>query len=425
MWPPPMAASGRGRCPLRGGTEEGRPLSGGRLLSANQPETAPHERPAFLASGDIDHLSLLRRRLRREGDTRWLGGARIEGDAAHPANLGRLCSKGAALGETIGLETRLLHPMMREGMGDLRRVTWDAALDRVAEGFRRVRAEHGPQAVAFYLSGQLLTEDYYAANKLAKGFLGTANVDTNSRLCMASSVAGHKRAFGSDTVPGSYEDLETADLIVLTGSNTAWCHPVLFRRMVAARQARGTKLVVIDPRRTTTAEEADLFLPLAHGTDAALFSGLLVHLADTGALDEAFIAQHTEGFADTLAAAREETPDLAATARITGLAEADVARFFTLFRATERAVTCYSQGVNQSLRGTDKVNAILNCHLATAASGAKAWGPSRSPASPMPWAGARWAGSPTSWPPIWASLPLKWTACAASGTRPMWRRRRG
>lgn len=304
-----------------------------------------------------------------------LGGARIEGDAAHPANLGRLCSKGAALGETIGLETRLLHPMMREGAGDLRRVTWDAALDRVAEGFRRVRAEHGPQAVAFYLSGQLLTEDYYAANKLAKGFLGTANVDTNSRLCMASSVAGHKRAFGSDTVPGSYEDLEQADLIVLTGSNTAWCHPVLFRRMVAARQARGTKLVVIDPRRTATAEEADLFLPLAHGTDAALFSGLLVHLADTGALDEAFIAQHTEGFADTLAAAREETPDLAATARITGLAEADVAHFFALFRATERAVTCYSQGVNQSLRGTDKANAILNCHLATGRIGREGMGP--------------------------------------------------
>ncbi|GGF45911.1 nitrate reductase [Azorhizobium oxalatiphilum] len=303
------------------------------------------------------------------------GGAIIEGDAAHPANLGRLCSKGAALGETIGLETRLLHPMVRAGDGDLQRTDWGTALDRVAEGFRRVLEAHGPQAVAFYLSGQLLTEDYYVANKLAKGFLGTANVDTNSRLCMASSVAGHKRAFGSDTVPGAYEDLDQADLIILTGANSAWCHPVLFRRMAAARQARGTKLVVIDPRRTATAEEADLFLPLAQGTDAALFSGLLVHLADAGALDAAFIDRHTEGFGETLAAARAETPDAAATARITGLPEADVARFFALFRNTERTVTCYSQGVNQSVRGTDKVNAILNCHLATGRIGRAGMGP--------------------------------------------------
>ncbi|WP_029005336.1 nitrate reductase [Azorhizobium doebereinerae] len=304
-----------------------------------------------------------------------LGGARIEGDAAHPANLGRLCSKGAALGETIGLDTRLLHPMARTGDGPLKRVTWEAALDRAAEGFRDTLERHGPEAVAFYLSGQLLTEDYYVANKLAKGFLGTAHVDTNSRLCMASSVAGHKRAFGSDTVPGSYEDLDRADLIVLTGSNTAWCHPVLFRRMAAAKAARGTKIVVIDPRRTATADEADLFLPLAHGTDAALFSGLLVHLADAGALDAGFIDAATEGFAEVLAAARLEAPTIAATARRTGLEEADVARFFDLFRATERTVTCYSQGVNQSARGTDKVNAILNCHLATGRIGREGMGP--------------------------------------------------
>ncbi len=304
-----------------------------------------------------------------------MGGARVAGDEAHPANLGRLCSKGAALGETIGLETRLLHPMVRGADGALARAGWDAALDRVADGFRATLAEHGPQAVAFYLSGQLLTEDYYVANKLAKGFLGTAHVDTNSRLCMASSVAGHKRAFGSDTVPGNYEDLEQADLIILTGSNTAWCHPVLFRRMVAARAARGTKIVVIDPRRTATADEADLFLPLAHGTDTLLFSGLLVHLADTGALDPAYIAAHTEGFEDALAQARAVAPDLAATARGTGLALEDVARFFDLFRTTARTVTCYSQGVNQSAQGTDKVSAILNCHLATGRIGRPGMGP--------------------------------------------------
>ena len=303
------------------------------------------------------------------------GPVHMEGDAAHPANFGRLCSKGAALGETVSHATRLLHPMMRDGSGALVPTAWDAALDHVAQGLRETLERHGPQAIAFYLSGQLLTEDYYAANKLAKGFLGTAHVDTNSRLCMASSVAGHKRAFGSDTVPGSYEDLDEADLIILTGSNTAWCHPVLFRRMVAARQGRSTKLVVIDPRRTATGEEADLFLPLAHGTDTVLFSGLLVHLAETGALDEGYIAAHTTGFAAALEQARRIAPNLAATAAATGLSAADVARFFALFATTARTVTCYSQGVNQSAQGTDKVNAILNCHLATGRIGRPGMGP--------------------------------------------------
>jgi anaerobic selenocysteine-containing dehydrogenase len=161
------------------------------------------------------------------------GGAAIEGDTEHPANRGRICSKGAALGETLSLEDRLLHPEI-----DGQRVAWNTALDTVADGFRDVIARHGPDAVAFYVSGQLLTEDYYAANKLIKGFLGTANIDTNSRLCMASSVAGHKRAFGSDTVPGLYEDFELADLVVLVGSNLAWCHPVLFQRLEAAKRDR-------------------------------------------------------------------------------------------------------------------------------------------------------------------------------------------
>ncbi|MEP9352983.1 molybdopterin-dependent oxidoreductase [Xanthobacter sp. KR7-65] len=304
-----------------------------------------------------------------------LGGAGVEGDGEHPANLGRLCSKGAALGETLALDTRLLHPMVRGADGALARATWDVALDRVAGGIRQVIDRYGPGAVAFYLSGQLLTEDYYAANKLAKGFLGTANVDTNSRLCMSSSVAGHKRGFGSDTVPGAYEDLEEADLIVLVGSNTAWCHPVLFRRMEQARKARGTRFVVIDPRRTETGAEADLFLPLAHGTDAILFSGLLVHLAQGPAFDRAYVEAHTTGFDDALAAARAVAPDAAATARACGLALADVERFFALFTDTARTVTCYSQGVNQSVAGTDKVNAILNCHFATGRIGRVGMGP--------------------------------------------------
>jgi assimilatory nitrate reductase catalytic subunit len=292
------------------------------------------------------------------------GGAGIAGDGAHPANFGRLCSKGSALGETLSLEGRLLHPMIR-CKGVMERVAWSDALDHVAHRLKHIIARDGAGAVAFYLSGQMLTEDYYVANKLMKGFIGSANVDTNSRLCMASSVAGHRRAFGADTVPGCYEDLDAADLLVLVGSNAAWCHPVLFQRMIANKQKRGARIVVIDPRRTDSAEDADLFLGLKPGTDTALFSGLLVHLADSGALDHDYIAQHTTGFEEALARARSIAGSTAATALATGLTEADVARFFQMFGDTPRVVTLYSQGVNQSAQGTDKVNAILNCHLAT------------------------------------------------------------
>ena len=196
------------------------------------------------------------------------GGAAISGDPEHPANLGRLCSKGSALGETLSLEGRLLHPMIRCGKGVMERIAWSDALDHVAHRLKHIIARDGANAVAFYLSGQLLTEDYYVANKLMKGFIGSANVDTNSRLCMASTVAGHRRAFGADTVPGCYEDLDEADLLVLVGSNAAWCHPVLFQRMLANRQKRGARMVVIDPRRTDTAEDAELFLGLKPGTEA-------------------------------------------------------------------------------------------------------------------------------------------------------------
>jgi assimilatory nitrate reductase catalytic subunit len=293
------------------------------------------------------------------------GGATISGDPEHPANFGRLCSKGSALGETLGLGDRLLYPMIRCSKGTMERVAWTDALDHVAHRFAHIVKRDGPDAVAFYLSGQLLTEDYYVANKLMKGFIGSANVDTNSRLCMASSVAGHRRAFGADTVPGCYEDLDEADLLVLIGSNAAWCHPVLFQRMLANKQKRGARIVVIDPRRTDTAGDADLFLGLKPGTDTALFSGLLVHLADTGALDHDYIESHTSGFEAALARARSIAGSVGATALATGLAEPDVADFFQMFRNTPRVVTLYSQGVNQSAQGTDKVNAIINCHLAT------------------------------------------------------------
>ncbi len=296
------------------------------------------------------------------------GNAEIEGDPEHPANFGRLCSKGSALGETLSLDGRLLHPIV-DGV----ETGWDEALDRVAARFSATIAAHGPDSVALYVSGQLLIEDYYVANKLMKGFVGSANIDTNSRLCMASSVAGHRRAFGSDTVPGVYADIEEADLVVLVGSNLAWCHPVLFQRLLAARDKRGTTIVAIDPRATATTEAADLHLPIAPGADVALFSGLLAHLAESGRIDRRYVAQHTVGFEAALAEARGF--DLAATARTTELDADALKNFFDLFARTERVVTVYSQGVNQSSAGTDKVNAILNCHLATGRIGRPGMGP--------------------------------------------------
>jgi assimilatory nitrate reductase catalytic subunit len=297
------------------------------------------------------------------------GAVSVRGDPDHPANVGRLCSKGSALAETIDLEGRLLTPVIAGAPA-----TWDAALDRVAATFASVIREHGPDAVAFYVSGQLLTEDYYVANKLMKGFIGSANIDTNSRLCMSSSVAGHRRAFGSDTVPGTYEDLELADLVILTGSNLAWCHPVLYQRLAAAKAARPEmKVVVIDPRRTATDDIADLHLAILPDGDTALFGGLLAHLARTGTLDDAYIAAHTQGFDAALDAA--SSLGFADVATQTGLAEPDIATFFALFARSERVVTCYSQGVNQSSSGSDKVNAIINCHLATGRIGRPGMGP--------------------------------------------------
>jgi len=281
-------------------------------------------------------------------------GVEIAGDPDHPANKGRLCSKGLALGETLGLDDRLLEPRVHG-----RKVSWDSALSLVAERFAETIRDHGPDSVALYVSGQLLTEDYYVANKLMKGFIGSANIDTNSRLCMASSVAGHKRAFGSDTVPGQYDDLELADVVVLVGSNLAWCHPVIYQRLIAAKAARpALKIVVIDPRRTATCDGVDMHLAIAPGQDATLFNGLLVHLATERALNRDYL-ENVTGVGDALRAARES--DLAET----GLPQGQIEAFFRLWTGTEKVVTLWSQGVNQSRVGTDKVNAIINCHLAT------------------------------------------------------------
>lgn len=291
----------------------------------------------------------------------------VVGDPDHPANRGRLCSKGAALADTLDDRRRLLRPTI-----DSIEASWDAALDLVATTFLRTIERHGPEAVALYISGQFLTEDYYVANKLMKGFIGSANIDTNSRLCMASSVAGHIRAFGEDIVSGCYADIDQADLVVLVGSNAAWCHPVLFRRLMAAKEQRGTRVVVVDPRRTASCEIADLHLPIRIGSDVALFNGLLVHLARVGAIDAAWIAQFADGLDAALAAAQT---DLSAVAATTGVAPAEIATFYGWFAATDRTMSLYSQGVNQSAAGTDKVNAIINCHLATGRIGRPGTGP--------------------------------------------------
>lgn len=292
-------------------------------------------------------------------------GEPVKGDVDHPANFGRLCSKGSALGETLDHEGRLLAPQI----GD-RSASWDEALDLVADKFRAAVDEHGPDSVAFYVSGQLLTEDYYVANKLMKGYIGSANIDTNSRLCMASSVAGHKRAFGTDTVPGTYEDLEEADLLVLVGSNLAWCHPVLFQRVAAAKAARPNMRVInIDPRVTSSSDLADLHLAIKGDGDVALFNGLLAEIAARGAVNTDYVEAHVNGFDAAVACAA------ASDASASGLTDAELKEFYDMWIGTEKVVTIYSQGVNQSESGADKVNAILNCHLATGRIGREGMGP--------------------------------------------------
>ncbi len=296
------------------------------------------------------------------------GSVDIRGDDSHPANFGRLCSKGSALGDTLTHSNRLLHPVVD---GD--RVSWDTALDTAASRLQAIIKRHGPESVALYVSGQMLTEDYYIANKLVKGYLGTGNIDTNSRLCMSSAVAGHKRAFGADVVPGCYEDIEQADLVVITGSNLAWCHPVIFQRLVQAKKARPSlQVVVIDPRGTATCDIADQHLALQPGTDVALFNGLLSYLHQQGLGNHAFIAEHTEHLTDTLALTQTGIEE---AAQVCGLAAEELTRFYQAFGRTEKVVTIFSQGVNQSSAGTDKVNSIINCHLYTGRIGKPGMGP--------------------------------------------------
>lgn len=296
---------------------------------------------------------------------------KVLGDENHPANYGRLCVKGSSAGETVDFSGRMLNPQVNG-----QTVTWDLALDTVASKFKQTIKEHGSDSVAFYVSGQLLTEDYYVANKLMKGFIGSANIDTNSRLCMASAVVGYKRAFGSDTVPCTYEDLELADLIVMVGSNAAWAHPIVYQRIAAAKRKRPEmKIVVVDPRRTATCDIADLHLNLKPGTDAVLFNGLLAQLAKSSAWNQEYINQYTEGFEMAIAQAEGLQGRIEEVAQQCELEVEQVRQFFDWAIQREKMVTLYSQGVNQSSSGVDKSNAIINCHLATGRIGKEGMGP--------------------------------------------------
>lgn len=309
----------------------------------------------------------------------------VRGDPEHPANFGRLCSKGSTLHLTAApavlQSQRLLQPLQRLQRGAAPQpLDWDAASQQVADRLAAVHAAHGPDAIGFYISGQLLTEDYHAFNKLARALVGTNNIDSNSRLCMSSAVSGYKQTLGSDAPPCSYEDIEQADCLFIAGANPAWAHPILFRRLEAARaeranlpEARQQKLIVVDPRRTETAELADLHLQILPGTDIALFNGMLHACVWEGWLDADFIAAHTEGFAELKALLRSDTP--AQAAKTCGIKEEDLLTAARWFARSPSTLSLYCMGLNQSSRGTAKNTALINLHLATGQIGRAGAGP--------------------------------------------------
>ena len=298
----------------------------------------------------------------------------VKGDPQHPANFGRLCTKGATLHLTAKLDNRLLYPELRATRNAPRtRATWDESLDFIVEKFANTIEAHGPDSVAFYISGQLLTEDYYVFNKLAKGLIGTNNVDTNSRLCMSSTVAGYKATLGADAPPACYEDIDHAECLLIAGSNTAFAHPIIFRRIEDAKANNpDLKIIVVDPRRTDTAQAADLHLAILPGTDVALFNGLLHVMLWEGLLDMAYINAHTHGFNALKDTVREYTPKMVAD--ICGIKEVDIMTAAKWF-GKGPSLSMYCQGLNQSIHGTDKNAALINLHLATGQIGKLGAGP--------------------------------------------------
>jgi assimilatory nitrate reductase catalytic subunit len=303
----------------------------------------------------------------------------VEGDPEHPANFGRLCTKGSTLHLTQMRTTRALHPTRFTGRrGEPGRqgeaLAWNDALDEAAGRFAEIIREHGPDAVAFYVSGQLLTEDYFVFNKLARALVGTNNIDSNSRLCMSSAVSAYKRTMGADAPPCNYEDLDHADVVLVAGANPAWAHPILFRRLTDAKARKpDQKLVVVDPRVTDTAAAADLHLQIEPGTDTILFGAMLHVLLWEGLTDGRYIAQHTEGFEAAREAVRELTP--AAAARACGVPAEDIVTAARWFGNAPAALSLWCQGLNQSHHGSDNGAALIHLHLATGQVGRPGAGP--------------------------------------------------
>ncbi|WP_407291106.1 molybdopterin-dependent oxidoreductase [Stutzerimonas zhaodongensis] len=299
----------------------------------------------------------------------------VAGDPSHPANFGKLCSKGSTLHLTGDLDARALYPELRLGKGLARaRSSWDSALDHAANIFAETIAEHGPDSVAFYISGQLLTEDYYAFNKLARALIGTNNIDSNSRLCMSSAVVGYKRSLGADAPPCSYEDIELSDCVLIVGSNMAYAHPVLFRRLEEAKAKRpDMQIIVVDPRRTDTGELADLHLPILPGTDVALFHGILHLLLWEGWIDRNFIEAHTEGFDELKSMVRDYSP--AVVADLCGISVHDLQSCARMIGNAPSFLSLWCMGVNQSTSGSAKNSALINLHLATGQIGKPGAGP--------------------------------------------------
>ncbi|MCS0334009.1 molybdopterin-dependent oxidoreductase [Vibrio diabolicus] len=286
---------------------------------------------------------------------------KIIGDALHPANSGSLCVKGVALAESLKMPSRLLYPKLRE-----KEVSWQSVTDLIAQEIHQAKAEFGPDSVAMYVSGQLLTEDYYVANKLMKGYVGSANIDTNSRLCMSSAVAAHVRAFGEDVVPVNYDDIDKTELLIICGANTAWTHPVLFRRIQQARENNpNLKLVVIDPRETVTAQQADLHLPIKNDGDVSLFNGLIKFLIEQQCIDSEYINSYTESFSALAEEVSDLRYDVTNLTSSIGISEEKLTTFFQWFAQSPTAITLFCQGVNQAENGVDKGNAIINAHLAS------------------------------------------------------------
>lgn len=298
----------------------------------------------------------------------------VKGDPDHPANFGRLCTKGSTLHLTAKLDNRLLYPELRTNRDAPRaRATWDESLDFVVEKFAKTIETHGPDSVAFYISGQLLTEDYYVFNKLAKGLIGTNNIDTNSRLCMSSAVTGYKATLGADAPPACYDDIDHTDCLFIAGSNTAFAHPIIYRRIEDAKAKNpNLKIIVVDPRRTDTAQAADLHLAILPGTDVALFNGMLHVMLWEGLLDMAYINAHTNGFDVLKDTVREYTPKMVSD--ICGIKEADIITAAKWF-GKGPSLSMYCMGLNQSIHGTDKNAALINLHLATGQIGKLGAGP--------------------------------------------------